>query len=224
MNEGYQLPIHPSHPGKAASAKTGTLQNATQRPGSRPISEKTVATSHHHGFCSFGTIGPANTPTPSGLISRPILVSSLAGGGGQDGSISIFKEDDQAQQSFMEVWQRENESPFGSALFDYPADGDACGPAPSPLPPKPKLQQFVGDTAGVLGQQSQWTTIQPRNLTHSKTLDTVVAKAIIAIVVSLGSGPVEQGRIGNALSKEERVVSLSLLTQCVYLEALYLRN
>jgi hypothetical protein len=82
----------------------------------------------------------------------------------------------------------------------------------------------VGETTGVLGQQSQWTTIQPRNLTHSKTLDTVVAKAIIAIVVSLGSGPVEQGRIGNALSKEERVVSLSLLTQCVYLEALYLRN
>jgi hypothetical protein len=151
-------------------------------------------------------------------------VSSLAGGGGQGGSISIFKEDDQAQQSFMEVWQRENESPFGSALFDYPADVDACGPASSPLPPKPKLQQFVGDTAGVLGQQSQWTTIQPRNLTHSKTLDTVVAKAIIAIVVSLGSGPVEQGRIGNALSKEERVVYLSLLTQCVYLEALFLRN
>jgi hypothetical protein len=47
-------------------------------------------------------------------------VSSLARGGGQGGSVSIFKEDDQAQQSFMEVWQRENESPFGSALFDYP--------------------------------------------------------------------------------------------------------
>ena len=35
----------------------------------------------------------------------------------------------------------------------------------------------------------------------------VVAKAIMAIIVSLGGGPVEQGRIGNALSKEERVRS-----------------
>ena len=50
--------------------------------------------------------------------------------------------------------------------------------------------------------------------------DDAVAKAIIAIVASLpklGSGKeVEQGRIGSALSKKERVVSLSLLTVCVY--------
>jgi hypothetical protein len=54
--------------------------------------------------------------------------------------------------------------------------------------------------------------------------DDAVAKAIIAIVAllpKLGSGKeVEQGRIGSALSKKERVVSLSLLTLFVCTEAL----
>ena len=36
-------------------------------------------------------------------------------------------------------------------------------------------------------------------------MNSTVAKAIIAIISSLGDGPVEQGRIGNALSKEEKV-------------------
>jgi hypothetical protein len=80
--------------------------------------------------------------------------------------------------------------------------------------------------------------VQSRHNTHSKTLDTVVAKAIMSIISSLGGGPVEQGvwnggllsswacfvalhkspaltmllcftagRIGNALSREERVRS-----------------
>ena len=82
---------------------------------------------------------------------------------------------------------------FGSELL--PADGAAgdTGPQPSPLPPKPKLQQPIGDSA--LGGQ-QWTPvlvnivlcIEPiksfehnltghlvlqRQPTHSKTLDTV---------------------------------------------------
>jgi hypothetical protein len=79
------------------------LTNQSLSPAELKISEKTVTTSHHHGFCSFGTIGTAKTPTPSGFISCPILMSTLARGGGQDGSISIFKEDDQDQQNFMEV-------------------------------------------------------------------------------------------------------------------------
>ncbi len=53
--------------------------------------------------------------------------------------------------------------------------------------------------------------------------DDAVAKAIIAIVdllPKLGSGKeVEQGRIGSALSKKERVVSLSLLTLFVVMMA-----
>ena len=51
---------------------------------------------------------------------------------------------------------------FDSFLFDsselLPADGAAgdTGPQPSPLPPKPKLQQPIGDSA--LGGQ-QWTPV-----------------------------------------------------------------
>lgn len=105
-----------------------------------------------------------------------------------------------APLTFTEVWEQENkmqESPFDSALFSsslYPADGafDACQPQPSPLPPKPKIQQLVGDSAGAFGQQ--WQTVQSHSRnTHSRTLDTVVAKAIISIISSLGGGPVEQG-------------------------------
>lgn len=51
---------------------------------------------------------------------------------------------------------------FDSCLFDssslFPADGAAsdAGAQQSPMPPKPKLQQPVGDA--VLGQQ--WTPVQ----------------------------------------------------------------
>ena len=82
---------------------------------------------------------------------------------------------------------------------------------------------------------------QPRQPTHGKTLDYIVAKAIVAIIDSFGSngkathdadhlptnscahrlstispsvfcasGPVEQGRIGNALSKVVCVCGSSL--------------
>ena len=118
---------------------------------------------------------------------------------------------------------------FDSALFDssslIPSDGVTSHAQPSPLPPKPKLQQTVGDAALPRGGASATVpvyfalrasfcthvhmllalSLQPRMPNHGKTLDTIVAKAIIAIVASLGNGPVEQGRIGNALSKEERV-------------------
>jgi hypothetical protein len=96
---------------------------------------------------------------------------------------------------------------FDSCLFDssslFPADGAAsdAGPQQSPMPPKPKLQQPVGEAA--LGQQ--WTQVQviavsapiarklelqqelfpnwflqifsQRQPTHSKTLDTVLVDA-----------------------------------------------
>jgi hypothetical protein len=71
--------------------------------------------------------------------------------------------------------------------------------------------------------------VRSTNVKEADLDDDTVVKAIIAIVDLLGSGKeVEQGRIGSALSKKEREVSLSLLTLCVYPEALchalYFRN
>ena len=152
-------------------------------------------------------------------------------------SQSTFEEpsdcgDSQVGAAFLKVWRREHDHPesaFDSALFDssslIPSDGVTSHAQPSPLPPKPKLQQTVGDAALPRGGASATVpvyfalrarfcthihmllalSLQPRMPNHGKTLDTIVAKAIIAIVASLGNGPVEQGRIGNALSKEERV-------------------
>ena len=130
-------------------------------------------------------------------LSPPPKAAVAIGMGQQPLSLSPAPK---AALTFMEVWERENEkreSPFDSALFSpslHPADGafDAA-PQPSPLPPKPKIQQMVGDAAGAFGQQAPWQTVQTRNSAHSKTLDTVVAKAIISITSSLGGGPVEQG-------------------------------
>jgi hypothetical protein len=75
-------------------------------------------------------------------------------------------------------------------------------------------------------------TVRSSNAKEAELDDDAVAKAIIAIVdllPKLGSGKeVEQGRIGSALSKKKRVVSLSLLTLFVCPEALcqalYFRN
>ena len=68
---------------------------------------------------------------------------------------------------------------FDSFLFDselFSVDGAASdlGPQPSPLPPKPKLQQLVGDSA--LSHQNALVQRQP---THSKTLDTVVCMIML---------------------------------------------
>ena len=102
----------------------------------------------------------------------------------------------------------------GEKMKPYPSPGTIIL-TPPPPPPADPAPAFTDGTRHA---------VRSSNVKEAELDDDAVAKAIIAIVdllPKLGSGKeVEQGRIGSALSKKERVVSLSLLTLFVCTEAL----
>jgi hypothetical protein len=94
-----------------------------------------------------------------------------------------------------------------------PAFTDEATPHFCPLPPKEPHQSPSLECFELLSNGGTHHAVRSSNAKEAELDDDAVAQAIIAIVDFLGSGKeVEQGRIGSALSKKERVVSLSLLT------------
>ena len=68
---------------------------------------------------------------------------------------------------------------------------------PSPMPPRPKVLQIPMNVCN--------ESLEDVAAIDRKTCDDMLLRTLIHMVKSLGGGPVDQGKIGNELAKQQAV-------------------